>query len=214
MKRYMVLALLLILQYSCSRGGDDRLKEQEKIRTQEQISGDNENKQAWAEKLEEDLNERKYFIEAVEGSYSGIVEIGEVEFNVRVSIVSNIPILYFDRTRTLDEINHEISNLAVNLNLKIENPSVEYSAVSCSVEDFLPDFKNGRMNIISESCKNIFDLFLSDSISENEKFGRDEKAKDLAKKISNGDLVQADYLSGFLQTGVSIENYQFILERE
>ena len=50
MKNIVIIILLSLTLYSCSKGGDERLKEQESIRSQEQINAQNENQREWAEK--------------------------------------------------------------------------------------------------------------------------------------------------------------------
>ncbi len=133
MKNIVTIILLSLTFYSCSKGGDERLKEQESIRSQEQVNAQNENQREWAEKMEKDLNQRKHFIEAIEGSFSGEVAVGDIDFDIKARFTSSIPIAYSDRIRTLDEINYELSNLALNINIKLENPRVSNSAVSCIV---------------------------------------------------------------------------------
>lgn len=214
MKNIITITLLSLTFYSCSKGGDERLKEQENIRSQEQISAQNENQREWAEKMEKDLNQRKHFVEAIEGSFSGDIAVGDINFDIKARFTSSIPIAYSDRIRTLDEINYELSNLALNINIKLENPRVNNSAVSCIVEKYRPDINKGIINIISESCKNTFKLMLADDFITSDYQILEKRAKQLAQSVRNNEMDQIDILSGVFESSVSTNEYEFKLKRD
>ena len=115
MKKLVMFLTLTTLIVSCSKNGDDRIAEQEEIRTREQIEAQNENQREWAEKLEKDLNDRKRFIKSIEGRFNGLIDVRESTFEIQAKFVSSIPIDFSDRVRTLDEINYELQNLNLNL---------------------------------------------------------------------------------------------------
>lgn len=213
MKKILILTLTIISLVSCSKGGDDRLAEQENIRSKEQINAQNENQQEWAEKMEKDLNERKYFIKAVEGTFSGDLTVDEIDFIIKAELSPSIPIAFSDRTRTLEEINYELENMALNLHVKLENPRVSNSAVSCTIEGYKPDIEKGLIKIISESCKNIFKLMLSDDLDQIDRSVLSNRARALARSARSNEISQIDILSGVFESSVSTKEYQFKLKR-
>lgn len=208
-----ILFLNILLLFSCSKGGDNRLAEQEAIKTKTQIEAQNENLRKWAEKMEQDLNERKYFIRAIEGTFVGDLVVDNIDLFIKAELISSIPISFSNRSRTLDEINYELENLAINLNIKLENPRVSNSAVSCTIEGFRPDIDRGILKIMSESCKNIFKLMLSDELEEMDNTILKNKAKSLANSIRTNEIQQIDFLSGVFESSVSTGQYQFKLQR-
>lgn len=213
MKKILLFAFTILSLVSCSKGGDDRLAEQENIRSKEQINAQNENQKEWAEKMEKDLNERKYFIKAVEGTFSGDLTVDDLDFVIKAELSSSIPISFSDRIRTLDEINYELENLAINLHIKLENPRVSNSAVSCTIEGYKPDIEKGLIKIISESCKNIFKLRLSDDLVSTDRIVVGNRARVLARSARLNEISQVDILSGIFESSVSTKEYQFKLKR-
>jgi hypothetical protein len=213
MKKLIILAITFLSIVGCSKGGDERIAEQENIRSREQINAQNENNQEWADKMEKDLNKRKYFIKSIEGTFRGDLAVEGIDFVIKAMISPSIPISFSDRIRTLQEINYELENMAINLHIKLENPRVSNSAVSCTIEGYKPDVDKGMINIISESCKNIFKLLLSDDLNQ---FNREilyRDASNLAKDVKQNNISQVDILSGFFESSVSTKEYQFKLQR-
>jgi hypothetical protein len=209
-----ILALMSVMIFvSCSKNGDNRIAEQENIRANEQVEAQNENQNEWAQKMEKDLNERKFFIRSIEGVFAGEMSVGDMDFLVKAEMVSSLPIVFSDRTRTLSEINYELENLALNLHVKLENPRVPNSAVSCTIEGFKPDIKKGLIKIISESCKNIFKLYLTDDLSVSEQSVIETRARILAQSARLNEITQIDFLSGTFESSVSTKEYAFKLQR-
>lgn len=213
MKKTMILAITLLSIVGCSKGGDERIAEQENIRSREQINAQNENNREWADKMEKDLNKRKYFIKSIEGTFTGDLTVEEIDFVIKAMISPSIPISFSDRTRTLQEINYELENMAINLHIKLENPRVSNSAVSCTIEGYKPDVDKGMINIISESCKNIFKLLLSDDLNQLDREILYRDASELARDVKQNNISQIDILSGFFESSVSTKEYQFKLQR-
>ena len=114
----------------------------------------------------------------------------------------------------MDEINYDLSNLALNMNIKLENPRVSNSAVSCIVENYRPDINKGIINIISESCKNIFKLMLADDFTVSDFQTQERRATQLAQSVRNNEIEQIDILSGLFESSVSTNEYEFKLKRD
>ena len=213
MKTLMILAITLLSIVGCSKGGDERIAEQENIRSREQINAQNENNREWADKMEKDLNKRKYFIKSIEGTFTGELTVEGIDFVIKAMISPSIPISFSDRIRTLQEINYELENMAINLHIKLENPRVSNSAVSCTIEGYKPDVDKGMINIISESCKNIFKLLLSDDLNQLDREILYRDASELARDVKQNNISQIDILSGFFESSVSTKEFQFKLQR-
>lgn len=213
MKNYFMTILTLLLIVSCSKGGDERLAEKESIKSREQVEAENENQREWAEKMEKDLNQRKHFIQAVEGKFEGDLTVSGIDFNITANMISSIPINFSDRVRTLDEINYELENLTLTVNVKMENPRIPNSGVSCTIEGHRPDIKNGIIKMISDSCKNIFRLSLSDTLKRLSAAQIKRKSKVLAKEVIENRLDQIDILDGIFESSTSTQEYKFKLKR-
>lgn len=210
----IILSLALVSLVACSKSGDERLAKQADIQVQEEIRAQNQNQRDWAERMEVDLNERKKFIEAIEGNFSGELDMLNMEFLMKVEFVPSIPIDYPNRVRTLEEINFELQNLSLNIHIKLENPRVPNSAVSCVVNNYRPDVKNGLINIISESCRNVFQFTISDNSNiPDSGEGRGRGARDLSRDIRNGNLTRVEFIEGHLETSVSSVKHFFRLSR-
>ena len=213
MNKIMIMVLTVLTLMSCSKNGDDRIAEQEGIRSREQVEAQNNNQREWSEKMEKDLNERKYFIKAIEGIFSGELTVENIDFIIQAEVASSIPITFSDRTRTLDEINYELENMALNLHIKLENPRISNSAVSCTIEGYKPDVEKGLIKIISEPCKNIFKLMLADDLSVTDTNVVNSRARSLAQSIRQNEMSQIDILSGIFESSVSTTKYKFTLKR-
>ncbi|MBC74539.1 MAG: hypothetical protein CME64_00835 [Halobacteriovoraceae bacterium] len=210
-KLFFILPCLFL--FGCSKGGDDRLAEQADIQAREQYQAQNENQKMWAEKMEDDLNKRKRFIQAIEGEYLGQVDVQDISFDISARFVSSIPIEFPSRVRTLDEINFELQNLNLNLFVKLENPRVSNSAVTCVVEGYRPDVSKGVVNLITESCKNSFHLSISDSLKNVSDGQRLADSRSLAAQVTSGSISRVDNIQGVFESSTSSQKYKFQLRR-
>ena len=174
----------------------------------------NENQKMWAEKMEEDLNKRKRFIQAIEGDFFGEVDVQNISFDINARFVSSIPIAFPSRVRTLDEINFELQNLNLNLFVKLENPRVPNSAVTCVVEGYRPDVNKGVINIITESCKNSFHLSISDStLDVRSDEARLKDSRSLAAQVTSGSVSRVEKVQGVFESSTSNQKFKFQLRR-
>ena len=199
MKNLILLVTITLLILSCSKGGDDRLAQQEGIRAQEQVNTENENRRRINEGAEKELDTVKHFMEAIRGEYKGDVEILDSSYDVYVDVTASMPIYYYSRLRTKEEIQFEKEELTLTVRVLIENPLVPNSAVSCIVEGHRPNVTQGFMKIIKEGCNNTLKLSIS----------KDDDLNDInsGRQLSVGDLV------GTLSTGVSSKKYKITLKR-
>ena len=188
-----------MLAVSCSKGGDDRLAKQEEIRAREQVEAGNNNQRSLNAGAEKELNEMKSFMQAVEGEYSGFVEISNTPLEMYFEIVPSMPIQYYDRLRTREEIQFEKENLTLSIRVLLENPHVQNSAVTCVVENYRPLHQRGLITLVKEGCKNRISLSLT---------GEDDLSDILTRR-----QVSVGTLKGSISTAVSSQKYNFKLER-
>lgn len=213
MKNIVLIGAILLGAVACSKGGDERIGEQENIKVRKQIEALNDNQRNWALTMEKGLNERKYFIKAVEGAFLGEVSVNGVDFLIKAEMLASIPIVISDRSRTLDEINFELQNLTLTIHVKMENPRVLSSAVSCTIENHRPNIREGVIKIISNSCKNIFKLMLSDTLEQTDLLDRSTRSAQLARSVMSNEITQIDILNGLFESSASTEIYPFTLKR-
>lgn len=223
MKTQFILLLGIALLASCSKGGDKRLEEKADIQAQRDIQAINVNNNEIVAKLENELNRKKQFIKSIEGEFQGKLAVDSTDYFMRLKITSTIPIEESHRTRTVEEVNYEIQNLRLNINIKQWNPSVPLSAVTCTIQNYLPDIQKGLINIIAENCKNLYEFYISDNsldISDDsleieifKKLALKESAL-MADKIANQSISKIDFFIGIFESAVSSKPYKLKLERK
>jgi hypothetical protein len=213
MNKWLILIITFSFLSCVKNTNNDPVKEQADTQSRSQMEAENNNQRLWAQKMEDDLNEVKKFLQGVSGSFLGHVEIENIDFLIKLELISNMPIIFSDRVRTLDEITYELSNIALNINVKLENPRVSNSAVSCIVENYKPDTVKGIVQILSQSCKNIFKLYLSNGNDPSSDDILIEDSIKIAKEVSMGALQRVNYFSGTFESSVSTHEYRFTLKR-
>ena len=200
MKKIIILSLIITALTSCSKGGDDRIAEQENIRAREQVNAENDNRRVLSEGPEKELNKLKYFMLAVTGEYKGVVTISGMQMTVYVDIYPENEIFFYDRIRTPDEVLQEKSLMFLTVNTIVENANIPNSGTSCSFFEHRPNINKGLMKLANEGCKNKFQLNLNTEI-------------DPIDIISNREQY-VDQLIGHLLTGLDSHKYKIILERQ
>ena len=141
------------------------------------------------------------------------MDVQDISFDISARFVSSIPIEFPSRVRTLDEINFELQNLNLNLFVKLENPRVSNSAVTCVVEGYRPDVSKGVVNLITESCKNSFHLSISDSLKNVSDGQRLADSRSLAAQVTSGSISRVDNIQGVFESSTSSQKYKFQLRR-
>lgn len=208
------LILLTVMLYSCSKGGDDRLAEQERIKAEEQVQAENENLRQKAEAMEADLDKRKNFFKGIKGKFEGDLTISNTDYVMTVEINPSLPIEFYSRVRTLEEINYEIQNLDLGLNIKVKNPRVANSSVSCTVTSYKStDLASGLLNIISENCQNILKMYISSDLESRNVSETQILAQKISKDLVGGDIESIDYFDAIFEPKVGSGQYKIKLKR-
>jgi hypothetical protein len=215
MNKFLILILASQLLISCSKG-DKRLEEKADIQAQRDIQAININNGEIVAKLENDLNKRKQFIRSIEGEFEGKLAVDDTGYLMRIKITPTSPIEETQQNRTIDQVNYELQNLGLNINIKQWNPMVPLSAVTCTVQNYRPDIKQGLINIISEKCKNLYEFYISDNSIDIETSKTEIKKESelLATKISSQAITKIDHLLGVFESAVSSKSYRLNLERK
>lgn len=207
-----ILMLLVALSLVSCGDGEEGLKEQTVIQVKEEIDAQNQNLAQWAEKLEKDLDERRAFINAVEGEFEGEFRVGQSDFNIRLVLLPTIPDYKVDRTRTIAELEYELQNLNLNIQVMQWNPATQLSAVGCILEDIKPDLMKGLLNLIAESCTNTYQIFLA----EDEVASEDTKKESIriVQMIQEGRINFVQMLKATLRSSTNANVYKFTLNRK
>jgi len=216
MKNVLMLLAFTSVFVSCGdneKNYNDYLKKENEISSQEEIRSQRVEQERKASELEVYLNKRKTFIEVVEGSFSGELEVESMNFAINLEMIPSMPIEYHTRARQIDEITYEIENLSLNIKVKMENPLVPNSASSCNIVGHKPDLKKGIINILTNECKNVFKFLLTDVNSELDVQAAERVASELSSQVTSGAINYIEYLDGVFESSVSSKKYQFKLER-
>ncbi len=137
-----------------------------------------------AEEMQKDLETRRLFFSALEGTYEGIFSNGDTESNLRIVLTQTLPDYGVDRIKTLQELEYEFQNMAFHV--QITSWSSSRSAFGCTVENVKPDIKNGVIRVVSNDCPNSYHLFVKDRL----------QAAEASSRILSGDSRDIQELDG------------------
>ncbi len=216
MRTKLFLLLFMMLSFVGCSDGEEGLKEQTVIQSQEEINAQNQNIEEWAQKLQGDLDKRRAFISAVEGEFEGTFSVKESPYMIRVLISPTIPDYDVDRSRTLAELEYELQNLNLNIQIMQWNPDNQLSAVGCVLQDIKPDLKKGILNLISEGCSNTFQIFLSEEQGDEDEIEEQDisiQSRNMADHIRNGTVDYVQDFKGKLRSSSNAMIYSFSLTR-
>lgn len=207
-----ILLLLVTLVFVSCGDGEEGLKEQTIIKTKEEIDAQNQNLAQWSEKFENDLSQRRAFVNAVEGEYEGELKVGNSKFRLRLVLIPTIPNYDVDRTRTLAELEYELQNLNLNIQVMQWNPETQLSAVGCVIENIKPDLMKGLLNLISENCSNTYQIFLAEDDSDDSDIS--VQSISVVQMIKDGRIDYVQVLKGKLRSSTNARVYDFSLNRK
>ncbi len=215
MKTILIMTLIVLSLFSCSKGGDERLAEQEGIKSQQQIEALRDYEDSRTAGSESRLNKIKHFIQATSGVFFGEVEINSVRYEIRLELESKDPIFFYDRTRTKEEIEKDQEGIYYVAQIKMLDLRVgeEEGAIPCTVVGKLPDYENGTVSFTSEKCSNSFKVSLSDNMVISDAAEMITRAKELSNEVISNQIEQVDILTGVISPGISMKDYIFKLKR-
>ncbi len=193
--------------------GDERLSEVSAVQTEAQIKAENENLFKKSRSMEEDLEKRHRFYQALKGKYEGSFqsEIGEINF--RITFSPSLPPYKTDRVRQLEEIASDLNNLYLNVQVIQWNPSSSTSAVGCRVSQIRPDIMNGEITIASESCSNLYRLRIGEVSGGNQE-NSPAYSRRMSEWISYGQMEKVEAVIGEVQPSTNASIYSVVATRK
>lgn len=111
--------------------------------------------------MENDLSERFDFYEANSGHFEGWLIDGGTKYKIRLALYPNLPRYTGTRQRSQQEVQADLTNLALNAQITQWNPNTPSASVGCRLEGLRPDLTTGELNIISASCPSSYFLVLN-----------------------------------------------------
>lgn len=209
---YLLVPFMMVLTACDQKGSVDSTK----LRAQaEQEAGkdvENRNLQEKAQKMETDLADRHYFYKAIEGQYQGTAQFENQTYNIKFNFVRSLPQYLGDRVRQLSEIENDLNNLSFNIQVIQWHPEDTSTAVGCRVVNIRPDMQRGVITITSPDCPNLYTVMLNDLVPDKSS-GVSEKAKGMAEKIKNKEIVAVDGLVGTIQPTSNANLFSFSVRR-
>lgn len=193
--------------------GDERISEVTAVQTEAQLKAENDNLAKKSKVMEEDLEKRHRFYQALKGKYEGSFqsEIGQINF--RITFSPSLPPYRTDRVRQLEEVASDLNNLYLNVQVIQWNPSSSTSAVGCRVSQIRPDIMNGEITIASESCSNLYRLRISEVSNGNQEDGPSH-ARRMSEWISYGQMEKVEAVIGEVQPSTNASIYSVVATRK
>ncbi|MEW6057107.1 MAG: hypothetical protein AB1540_10875 [Bdellovibrionota bacterium] len=219
MKNLILIALIALLSVGCSND-DDAMAEKARLEGREaaktQVDAENENLAKRAKAMEDDLSSRQRFYQAVSGIYEGKMrDARNAEWNVRLTLVSTLPVYQPNRTRTPAEIEADINNLYLNVQTLQWNRS-QSSASGCAFEKIRPDLKTGRIELVAPNCPNSYSIDLSEEShmeSNMEMAQALQISSNLTASLLSGQKGSIGALAGYRHSARRSSTYSFFATR-
>jgi len=199
------------LLVGCAQQDEKKFSDRAEVEGRAANKADQEAQNERARLMERDLADRHNFYNALEGVYSGTVQFGNQNYNIKFTMVRSIPPYLGERTRQISEVENDLNNLSFHIQVVQWYPDDPSTAVGCRVSQIRPDMQKGIMTIASPDCPNLYTVVLSDLIPD--KSGLNEKAKGIAEKIKNHEISVVEGLAGTIQPTSNANVFQFSVRR-
>lgn len=220
-KRMLVAGLVLqAFAVGCNEG-NERLLEQARLEGQqaarEGVEAENENLRRRAAQMEEDLERRHRFFEAISGLYEGILTSPSGDrYSIRITFSPSLPRYpESNRARTLEELSFELNELHLNahvvewLTMQWEEPTD--LASGCAFEGIRPDLIKGTIFLVSRDCEKSYTLYLSELDPATRAVVAQEYPVDLSRSLASrvvaGQLPVVEGLTGMRQSSLSSRRF-------
>lgn len=212
MRNVLVLTMALIGLAACAeKDGDGRLREKAQIEQEGQSEVERKKIQERALKMEEDLADRHYFYNALEGEYIGTLNVEGEIYKIKFTYARSIPPYTGSRVRELSEIENDLNNLYFHMQVVQWHPDDPSSAVGCRVTGIKPNMDNGNFTVASSECPNLYAVFISNA--QKSMKNRDKTAIEYAMKIKNKEIKKVDNIVGYVQPSSVSAKYAFAAQR-
>lgn len=165
-----------------------------------------------ATKMEADLANKHSFYSATEGEYEGTLKVDTDTYKIKFTLVRSIPPFTGNRVRELSEIENDLNNLYYHMQIVQWHPSDETSAVGCRISGIKPNMNDGTISVAAADCPNLYSVFISEGGAQA-LTDKAVNAKSLAKKISDKQTSEVNYLVGTVQPSSVAMKYSFNVKR-
>jgi hypothetical protein len=192
--------------------GDERIGEVSTKERQAQI--DVENK--LATEMENDLQTRQKFYQAVAGVYEGQAQANSgTVFNIRIRLVPSIAPFSAKRVRMREEVASDLNNLYYNAQVLLWTPESKVGAVGCRATGIRANLNEGTIEIASTDCPNFYTIKINDEGLINGKVQDTSVANSqrIARGIMDGKITKAASIYGEIQPTSSSDALNFTAER-
>ncbi len=189
----------------------ERARVEGRAQAEEELRIQNGSLSSKAGKMEQDLQRRQMFYTAASGTYEGSIRTEQGDFNIRVTLISNLPAYPVDRVRQLEEITSDINNVYFNAQIVQWSPENNLSAVGCRVNNVRPDLINGVITIASTECPNLYILKISNARATASTSGAGSKS--VAKQIYSGKVKSVSSLVGEVRPTTNASVYELFANR-
>jgi hypothetical protein len=184
---FIALVLMTTL-FSCAKpDGDNRLREKAEI---EADAGQNQIDKK-AQEMEERLARQQRFFQGVAGEFTGSWRGSDMTFHVKFIITPSLPAYDGSRTRSMDEITFDLTNLTLAIEETTSWKRRDSSSTGCNYALLKPRTDSGFIHATNGECPVSFTLSVLESGSE--------KAKDVSKirerasrKLLDGEIDRID----------------------
>ena len=226
MKHLLILNLmaLSLIFTACGNTDNDDILAQQTAKAQDAAN------KASSEEMEADLDRTYRFYEAVAGSYAGVLQTKETKYKIKIDLYLSHPRYPKDpkrKTRTVNEIEHDIKSLSFIAYVNLSTTSDAIIADGCVVEKIVPDINNGKVTIASSNCKNTYPIFLSNPnimtaeglktltpAQSDEETEETLAAKNMAKALLDGKVNKVLQLRGQVKFTQQTPVYELLVTRE
>lgn len=207
----LVIAALFLT--ACDQKGSVE-STKERAKAQEEAGGQvqNEIQAKKAQLMEADLANRHAFYGALEGNYEGTLAVAKEVYNIKFTLIRNIPPFSGSRVRQLSEIENDLNNLYFHIQVVQWHPADPSSAVGCRVTGIKPNMDSGTLNIASVDCPNLYSILLSEN-GQSLVVKDSEKSAQVASKVKNRSLNSVPFLIGTVQPSTSASKYSFSVKK-
>jgi hypothetical protein len=210
MRQSIFLTGFLLLITGCNEGGVAALDEQATRQAQKSVEAEHAERVLRAEEMEKDLSARHRFYEGVRGVYEGTVTTDAGQFQIRLTLIPSLPSYRTDRTRTLEEIASDLSNLHFNVQVVQWSAGSPMSAVGCRIENVHPDIYRGSIEIASEACPNVYRLKLAQKGGQS---SGPKESEEIAQSLIAGRRDDAGDIVGQMYPTTTAAVYQLTVSR-
>ena len=124
--------------------------------------------------------------EAIRGNYLGQYKVGKEGFTIRFSIEPTLGRYEGRRIRTISEVENDLLNLKLTIRETTSSQTDPDLTFGCLFTDAKVIAARGQIVLVSEDCKQSFDIYLR--LTDSTKVPIDSESAEAAKQATNGQI--------------------------